>query len=116
MWKDQITNKAATDENLKKRLLKDPKMTLASEFHMQLPDDVEVIIFEDTPKKLHLTLTHPAWRNLNTLDLGDEKLKAIAGGRGRGDQYISTQRWNEDKQGYENVFSSDGGKTWTVSR
>lgn len=71
----QITAKAWTDANFKKRLLSDPVAVL-KDYGTTLPPDVKIKVFEDTDTLYHLTLPpKPADK-----ELSEEDLAAVAGG------------------------------------
>ena len=55
MQYQQIVAKAWANEVYKQRLLRDPKGTLRSE-GVNLPDDVDVKVLEDTPKLVHFVV------------------------------------------------------------
>jgi hypothetical protein len=55
MQYQQIVAKAWANEVYKQRLLRDPKGALRSE-GVNLPDDVDVKVLEDTPKLVHFVL------------------------------------------------------------
>jgi hypothetical protein len=51
----RVAAKALDDEDFRDRLIRKPKPELAAS-GLQLPDDVEVEVLENTPTKLHLVL------------------------------------------------------------
>jgi len=55
MQYQQIVAKAWANDIYRQRLLRDPKGTLRSE-GINVPDDVDVQVIEDTPKLLHFVL------------------------------------------------------------
>ncbi len=112
MWKNRITKRVASDENLKKQLLQNPKKILAEEFQLSLPNDVEVVILQDTPTKIHLTLPHPKWESSGSDELADEHLKMVSGGA---QSIPRTWRLGRDVHPdgrWDWTISKDGGKTW----
>jgi hypothetical protein len=69
----QIVATAWADEAFKARLLADPRAVLA-EYGIEVPDEVELVVSEDTDTVRHLTLpASPAG------DLADEELVGSAG-------------------------------------
>ncbi|MBP3962975.1 NHLP leader peptide family RiPP precursor [Paenibacillus lignilyticus] len=48
----QIIEKAWSDESFKAQLLADPKAALKEAFNLTLPEDVELVVIEETPSKL----------------------------------------------------------------
>jgi hypothetical protein len=68
-----ISEQLANDPGFRERLLDDPKATLAEVFSIDIPDNVQVIVHEDTPTEVHLTIP-------GTGALTDADLEAVAGG------------------------------------
>ncbi|MBD3918378.1 NHLP leader peptide family RiPP precursor [Paenibacillus sp. PR3] len=52
----QIIEKAWSDESFKAKLLADPKAALKEAFNLTLPEDVELVVIEETPSKLALVI------------------------------------------------------------
>ncbi|SFS67166.1 NHLP leader peptide family RiPP precursor [Paenibacillus sp. BC26] len=52
----QIIEKAWSDESFKAQLLADPKAALKEAFNLTLPEDVELVVIEETPSKLALVI------------------------------------------------------------
>ncbi|MEG4531696.1 NHLP leader peptide family RiPP precursor [Microcoleus sp. D2_18a_D3] len=76
----KIMKKALTEAAFKTQLLADPKSAIASAADIQLPDSVDIRVYEDTPTVKHLVVpANPADAELNDLEL-----EAIAGGAGKG--------------------------------
>lgn len=57
---DRIIEKSCMDPDFRMRLKDDPRATLR-EFGVEIPDDVEIAVLEDTPRKLNLTLPADPW-------------------------------------------------------
>lgn len=71
----QITAKAWTDANFKKRLLSDPAAVL-KDYGLNVPSDVKIKVVEDTDTLHHFILPpKPADK-----ELSEEDLSAVAGG------------------------------------
>ena len=71
----QITAKAWTDADFKKRLLSDPVAVL-KQYGLDVPPDVKIKVLEDTDTLYHFTLPpKPADK-----ELSEEDLAAVAGG------------------------------------
>lgn len=51
-----LVERAWNDPAFKRRLLAEPKQTIQEMLEIQLPDDVEIFIHEQTPAQLHLLL------------------------------------------------------------
>ena len=67
-WKDDV---------LKQRFLDDPRTVLA-EHGMSVPDEVDLVVVENTDRIVHITLPAPPGGGI---DLSDEELGMAAGGR-----------------------------------
>ena len=64
------------DEALKARLMADPRAVLA-EYGMDVPDDMDVNIVENTDNTVHITMPAPP---VGDGDLSDDELSNAAGG------------------------------------
>ena len=71
----QITAKAWTDANFKKRLLSDPAAVL-KDYGLDVPRDVKIKVVEDTDTLYHLSLPPKP----SDKELSEEDLAAVAGG------------------------------------
>lgn len=71
--RDQLVAKAGQDETFRAKLLADPKQALKDEFDIDVGDDFELQVHEDTPSVGHLLLPP---REM----LDDAQLEAVAGG------------------------------------
>jgi hypothetical protein len=71
--------KAWKDDAFRKELLSNPKAALAKLTGQPLPDDVQVVVHEETAKTFHLCL--PATPATVT-ELDDQELEQVAGGGG----------------------------------
>lgn len=59
--KQQIIEKAWSDEAFKAQLLADPKAALKDAFGLDIPADVEIVIVEETATKVGLVIPqHPS--------------------------------------------------------
>jgi ferritin-like protein len=54
--KDQIIEKAWTDAEFKSKLLADPKSAIKDAFGVDIPEDVQVDVLEETSNKYYLVL------------------------------------------------------------
>lgn len=69
-----IVGKAWADEEFKRRLIADPKAVLREE-GIEIPDDVEVRVVENTEKVFYLSLPPKP-----SEEVSDEELERISGG------------------------------------
>lgn len=51
-----VITKACKDELFRKELLDNPKGTIERELNIKIPDDIKIVVQEDTEKIIHLTL------------------------------------------------------------
>lgn len=81
MNKKEITNKIAErahqDESFKQELFSNPKAALAKE-GINIPEDIEVSVFEETPTRLAFVLP----MNPSRQELAEADLEAVSGGAG----------------------------------
>ena len=70
---EQIIKKAQSDKEFKKALLDNPKGTLR-QFGVQIPEEIEFKVVEESAKVVYLVLP------VNLDELSDEQLDAVAGG------------------------------------
>jgi hypothetical protein len=74
----QLVSQAGRDETFRTRLLAEPE-TVAREFGLHVPADVELRVIENTPKVLHLALP-PLETNGQARELSDKELNEVNGG------------------------------------
>jgi hypothetical protein len=80
---DRLITRAWEDERFKRTLLTDPKSAIGEELGVELPRDLDIEVFEETPNKIFLVL--PARPEAVSDDaLSDEQLESVAGGIGGG--------------------------------
>jgi len=73
--KEQIIKKAQEDQGFKKALVENPKGAIG-QLGVQLPEDVEVKVVEESTEVVYLVLP------VNPGELTDEQLDDVAGGTG----------------------------------
>ena len=71
------------DDALKARFMSDPKAVLA-ERGLEVSDDIEVKVVENSDNKVHITLPMPPH---DSIELSDDELKEAAGGGDSNDAY-----------------------------
>ena len=73
--------RAWKDDAFRRELLSDPKAAIAKVAGRRLPDDVEVVVHEETAKTIHLCLPEkPATALRRGAELSDDDLGAVAAG------------------------------------
>jgi hypothetical protein len=71
-----LIGRALGDAAFRKRLVESPKAVIAEEFGVELPDELKVEVLQESVSKLYIVLPQPPVEG----ELGDEELKAVAGG------------------------------------
>lgn len=76
----KVIKTAFSDPAFKAKLLQDPKSAIADETGTELPDSLQIHVYENTPILKHIVLpVNPA-----TEELSDAELEAVAGGGNKG--------------------------------
>ncbi|MGF1472236.1 MAG: NHLP leader peptide family RiPP precursor [Rubrobacteraceae bacterium] len=92
--RQMLLQRSVEDEELRQRLLADPKATIEQETGARLPEEIEVRCVEETPDTIHLVLPPRVQDAAESGGLSDQQLDAVAGGwRGSvegGTQYGAT--------------------------
>lgn len=68
-----IREQLSRDPQFRQRLLRDPKGTLSSVFGIDVPDDMDVHVHEETPSDIHITIP-------GSPELSEHELEMVAGG------------------------------------
>ena len=68
-----IADKAAEDEDFRKRLLSDPRNAIEQEMDLKIPDGIEIQVHEDSTSTAHLVLP-------SSPKLSETELAQVAGG------------------------------------
>jgi type IV secretory pathway VirB4 component len=72
----KLIAKAWKDETFKKEFVNDPRKILTKELGIQIPETVEIKVFEETPNAIYMVLP----MNPNSEELSDMELEGVAGG------------------------------------
>ncbi|MGF1473559.1 MAG: NHLP leader peptide family RiPP precursor [Rubrobacteraceae bacterium] len=75
-----LIQRSVEDEELRQRLLDDPKATVEQELGTPLPEEVEVRTVEETPDTVYLVLPPKAEAPYEGSELSDQELESVAGG------------------------------------
>jgi len=70
----EIQTAVAENDEFKKSLLENPKAALEELLKLQLPENLEVVVHQDTPEKLNIVLPYCSD------ELSDDELDKISGG------------------------------------
>ena len=73
----RLIQRSTEDEDIRQRLLDDPKGTVEQELATQLPEDVEVSVVEESAQTIYLVL--PSASPIGG-ELSDQDLEQVAGG------------------------------------
>jgi hypothetical protein len=74
-----IIVRAWRDEEFRLQLLKNPKKSIEDEFHISIPQDMNIFVHEEDEMNLHLIVPSlPS--NFAANELSDEELKDVIGG------------------------------------
>ena len=74
-----LVAKATEDDAFRKALMADPKTVVKQEFDIDIPDEIELQVHEDSSDTAHLVLP-------NVSTLSEENLSQVAGGK-KGQMY-----------------------------
>jgi hypothetical protein len=77
----KLIQRSLEDEDLRQRLLDDPKGTIEQELEIQLPENIEVRALEESAETIYLVLPS-ASRVGQGGALSDQELEAVSGGKG----------------------------------
>jgi hypothetical protein len=75
-----LIQKSAEDEELRRRLLSDPKGTVEHELGTTLPEGIEIRAVEETPETIYLVLPPKPVAPPQGQELSDRELETVSGG------------------------------------
>ena len=75
-----LVQRSVEDEELRQRLLADPKGTVEQELGAELPEEVEIRCMEETPDIVYLVLPPRSQDSAGGGELSDSELETVAGG------------------------------------
>ena len=94
--RQELIQRSVEDEELRRRLLSDPKGTVEQELGAKLPERIEIRAVEETPETIYLVLPPSSFEPGG--ELSERDLEAVAGGWGGG---YSTDGFTCDTRGPE---------------
>lgn len=98
----QLIRRSADDEELRQRLLADPKGTAEEELGAELPEGIEIRVVEESADTIYLVLPPKPATSEKGGELSDRELESVAGGwGGSGESGVVT--------GYSTVTCSGSG-------
>jgi Nitrile hydratase, alpha chain len=71
----KVVARAWADEAFRARLKADPRMAVAEETGITVPEEITIEVVEETPEKAYLVIP------VNRIALSDEQLDAVSGGQ-----------------------------------
>ena len=83
----RLIERSMEDEDLRQRLLADPKGTVEQELGAKLPEGIEIRVVEETPETVYLVLPPKVAASRQDDELSDRELEAVAGGWGKSTNY-----------------------------
>ena len=95
--RQELIQKSVEDEELRRRLLSNPKGTVEQELGAKLPERIEIRAVEETPETIYLVL--PPSSSEHSSELSDRELETVSGGWGGGG--YSTDGFTCDTRGPE---------------
>ncbi len=90
----KLIERAWKDEAFREALIRDPKGTLAREFHAEFPEQVEIEVVAETDRKKYLVIPQPV-----SGDLSEEELEQVAGGTRAGSVWSGFRTWSGSSSG-----------------
>jgi hypothetical protein len=78
----RLIQRSMEDEDLRQKLLDDPKGILEQELGRRLPEGLEVRVVEESADTIYLVLPGASVAGEGGGELSDEELEAVAGGQG----------------------------------
>lgn len=75
-----LVTKAWNDNSFKQKLINKPKFAIAEE-GINLPENIEVKVIEETPRTFYIVIPQPP---MEDEELSEADLESVAGGRGGG--------------------------------
>ena len=95
--RQELIQRSVEDEELRRRLISDPKGTVEQELGAKLPERIEIHAVEETPETIYLVLPPSSLEHGG--ELSDRELDTVAGGWGGGG--YSTDGFTCDTRGPE---------------
>ena len=76
----QLIDRAMKDETFRQELLRDPKGVVARELGIQMPENIDVQVLQESPSTVYLVVPRPV--QSADAELSDKELEAVVGGIG----------------------------------
>ncbi|MGF1470879.1 MAG: NHLP leader peptide family RiPP precursor [Rubrobacteraceae bacterium] len=78
--RQRLVQRSVEDEELRQRLLDDPKATVEQEIGTSLPEEVEVRAIEESQDTVYLVLPPKPPDTTGSGELSDQELESVSGG------------------------------------
>jgi len=76
----RLIEKSLQEESFRQRLVEDPKGAMEEELGTRLPEEVRVVVVEETLDTIYLVLPGTPMSGGESMELSDEQLQSVAGG------------------------------------
>ncbi|MGF1470892.1 MAG: NHLP leader peptide family RiPP precursor [Rubrobacteraceae bacterium] len=87
--RQRLIQRSTEDEELRQRLLEDPKAAIEQEVGARLPEELEIRVVEETPDIVYLVLPPKLEGAIEAGELSGEELESVAGGAWTGADYTA---------------------------
>ncbi|MGF1473560.1 MAG: NHLP leader peptide family RiPP precursor [Rubrobacteraceae bacterium] len=78
--RQELVRRSVEDEELRQRLLDDPKATVEQELNTAMPQEIEIRAVEEKPDTAYLVLPPKLEDTPESRELSDRELESVAGG------------------------------------
>ncbi|MGF1470883.1 MAG: NHLP leader peptide family RiPP precursor [Rubrobacteraceae bacterium] len=78
--RQRLIQRSMEDEQLRQRLLADPKATIEQEIGASLPEEIAIRAVEETPDTVYLVLPPKLQSSPEGSELSEQELESVAGG------------------------------------
>ncbi|MBS3028148.1 MAG: hypothetical protein HCA25_13975 [Dolichospermum sp. DET50] len=75
-WQTELTARAIKDPDFATQLLENPKETLSSLLNIDFPSDLDILIHQESPNKLHIVLPDFNTPQKSEIDIVDDEILA----------------------------------------
>jgi len=81
----RLIEKSLQDDAFRQRLVEDPKGAVEQELGARLPEDVRVVVVEETSDTIYLVLPGTPMAGVERVELSDQQLESVSGAGTSGD-------------------------------
>ncbi|HEX5850720.1 MAG TPA: NHLP leader peptide family RiPP precursor [Rubrobacter sp.] len=76
----RLIERSLEDDAFRQRLVEEPKGVVEQELGMRLPEEVRVMVVEETSDTIYLVIPGTPMAGREELELSDQELESVAGG------------------------------------